>query len=67
LVSEKGSLKLGEITLVRVFAGMKGMVGIITETLKLDAEEGIRFRENSIPGLREFLPKAPVKGINSIK
>jgi citrate synthase len=38
---------------------MKGMIGMVTETSKLDAEEGIRFRGYSIPELREKLPKVP--------
>jgi citrate synthase len=38
---------------------MKGMVGMVTETSKLDAEEGIRFRGYTIPELRAKLPKAP--------
>jgi citrate synthase len=58
MISENGSLKIGEITLAQVFSGMKGMVGMITETSKLDPEEGIRFRGFSIPELREVLPKA---------
>jgi citrate synthase len=35
---------------------MKGMVGMVTETSKLDSQEGIRFRGFSIPELREKLP-----------
>lgn len=58
MMAEHGTLKIGEITLGQVFSGMKGMVGMITETSKLDAEEGIRFRGFSIPELREVLPKA---------
>jgi citrate synthase len=57
-VAEHGNLKLGEITLGQVYSGMKGMVGMITETSRLDPEEGIRFRGYSIPELRELLPKA---------
>jgi citrate synthase len=37
---------------------MKGMIGMLTETSKLDAEEGIRFKGYSIPELRAKLPKA---------
>lgn len=59
MVAENSNLKLGEITLGQVYSGMKGMVGMITETSKLDPEEGIRFRGYSIPELRELLPKAP--------
>jgi citrate synthase len=50
---------LGSYTVDSVFSGMKGMIGLITETSLLDAEEGIRFRGFSIPELRAKLPKAP--------
>ncbi len=59
MISDHGTLKIGEITLAQVYSGMKGMVGMITETSKLDPEEGIRFRGYSIPELRNLLPKAP--------
>lgn len=52
-----GNSKLGEYTISQVYQGMHGMVGLITETSKLDPEEGIRFRGYSIPELREKLPK----------
>jgi len=58
LIKEHGDKKLGEYTLADVYQGMKGMVGMITETSKLDANEGIRFRGYTIPELREKLPKA---------
>jgi citrate synthase len=48
---------LGSYTVDSVFSGMKGMIGLITETSLLDAEEGIRFRGFSIPELRTQLPK----------
>src|SRR6185295_8136808 len=50
---------LGEYTVAQVYQGMKGMVGLVTETSKLDPVEGIRFRGFTIPELREKLPKAP--------
>ncbi len=59
LIKEKGDFKLGEITVAQVYQGMKGMVGMVTETSKLDPEEGIRFRGYTIAELREKLPKAP--------
>src|SRR3989338_2495317 len=59
LIKEKGDVKLGEYTVAQVYQGMKGIVGLVTETSKLDPEEGIRFRGYSIPELREQLPKAP--------
>jgi citrate synthase len=62
LLSKHGNLKLGEYTIEQVYSGMKGIIGLITETSKLDPIEGIRFRGFSIPELREKLPKA--KGSN---
>jgi citrate synthase len=59
LIKEHGDVKLGEYTVAQVYQGMKGMVGLVTETSKLDPEDGIRFRGYSIPELREKLPKAP--------
>ncbi len=59
LIKEHGNVVLGEITVEQVYHGMKGMIGMVTETSKLDPEEGIRFRGYSIPELREKLPKAP--------
>lgn len=59
LVKNHGDVVLGSYTVEHVYHGMKGMIGLITETSLLDAEEGIRFRGYSIPELRELLPKAP--------
>ncbi len=59
IIKEKGDIKLGEYTVAQVYQGMKGMIGMVTETSKLDPEEGIRFRGYSIPELRDKLPKAP--------
>ncbi len=58
LIKEHGDKKLGEYTVAQVYQGMKGIVGLVTETSKLDAEEGIRFRGYTIPELRKQLPKA---------
>src|ERR1041384_920778 len=57
-VKEHGSHVLGTYTVEQVYQGMKGMIGMVTETSKLDPEEGIRFRGYSIPELREKLPRA---------
>src|SRR3954468_22858011 len=59
LIKEHGDKKLGEYTVAQVYQGMKGIIGLVTETSKLDPEEGIRFRGYSIPELHEKLPKAP--------
>lgn len=59
IIKTHGDKKLGEITIAQVYQGMKGMIGMVSETSKLDPEEGIRFRGYSIPELRKQLPKAP--------
>jgi citrate synthase len=59
IIKEHGDKKLGEYTVAQVYQGMKGITGLVTETSKLDPEEGIRFRGYGIPELREKLPKAP--------
>jgi citrate synthase len=56
-VKEHGNHVLGTYTIEQVYQGMKGMIGMVTETSKLDPEEGIRFRGYSIPELREKLPR----------
>ena len=43
-------------------SGMKGVPSLITDTSKLDAQEGIRFRGYSIPELREKLPRLRPEG-----
>ncbi len=56
-VKEHGDHVLGSYTIAQVYQGMKGMIGMVTETSKLDPEEGIRFRGYSIPELRQKLPR----------
>jgi citrate synthase len=57
LIKEHGDHVLGSYTIEQVYQGMKGMIGMVTETSKLDPEEGIRFRGYSIPELRIKLPR----------
>lgn len=57
LVKEHGDKVIQEVTMGQVLTGMKGVVGLMTCTSKLDPEEGIRFRGYSIPELKEKLPK----------
>lgn len=59
LIKEHGKVVLGEYNVEQVYQGMHGMIGMVTETSKLDSEEGIRFRGYTIPELRAKLPKAP--------
>ncbi|GAB4454182.1 MAG: citrate (Si)-synthase [Bacteroidia bacterium] len=58
MLAKHGNMKLGEYTIEQIYSGMKGVIGLITETSKLDPIEGIRFRGFSIPELRQKLPKA---------
>ena len=59
LLKQHGNKVIGEVTLVQIYQGMRGITGLVTETSLLDSQEGIRFRGYSIPELREKLPKAP--------
>src|SRR3954466_3370374 len=62
LVKEHGDHVIGQYTIEQVYQGMKSMIGLVTETSKLDPEEGIRFRGYTIPELRAQLPKSPQGG-----
>lgn len=53
LVAEHGNDVIQEVTLEQVISGMKGIVALLTDTSSLDPEEGIRFRDYSIPELRQ--------------
>jgi len=57
LVKEHGDTVIQEITMGQVLTGMKGIVGLLTCTSKLDPEEGIRFRGYSINELKVKLPR----------
>ncbi|PWU03997.1 MAG: citrate (Si)-synthase, eukaryotic [Bacteroidetes bacterium] len=59
ILKEHGNKKIGEVTLVQIYQGMRGITGLVSETSLLDAQEGIRFRGYSIPELQQKLPKAP--------
>ena len=39
LVSEYGDKIVGEISLRQIYSGMRGMLSMVTETSKLDADE----------------------------
>ncbi len=58
IIKEHGNKVIGETTLAQAYQGMRGILGLITETSLLDSEEGIRFRGYSIPELIEKLPRA---------
>ena len=62
LRKEHGDVVLGQVTIDQVLSGMKGIPALLTETSKLDANEGIRFRGFSLPELQEKLPKLDEAG-----
>ena len=62
LKNEHGNMVIGEVTIVQVLSGMKGVVSLLTCTSKLDPEEGIRFRGYTIPELQNSLPKINPEG-----
>jgi citrate synthase len=62
LMTEHAGTEIGTVTIGSVLSGMKGTVSLLTDTSKLDPEEGIRFRGYSIPELRKLLPKAQPQG-----
>ena len=62
LLTEHEDKVIGEVTIGSVLRGMKGTVSLLTDTSKLDPEEGIRYRGYSIPELRQKLPKAHPEG-----
>ena len=62
LVAEYGDRIVGEISLRQIYSGMRGMLSMVTETSKLDPNEGIRFRGYSLPEIQDVLPRA--KGSN---
>lgn len=51
-----GSKVLGQITIDQIIGGMRGIKGLLTETSRLDAQFGIRFRGLSLPECQIRLP-----------
>lgn len=62
LIKDHGNEVIQEVTLEQSLTGMKGVVSLITDTSKLDADEGIRFRGYSIPELQQKLPRLDPEG-----
>eukprot|EP01023_Acetabularia_acetabulum_P050861 TRINITY_DN5547_c0_g2_i1.p1 TRINITY_DN5547_c0_g2~~TRINITY_DN5547_c0_g2_i1.p1 ORF type:complete len:460 (+),score=67.90 TRINITY_DN5547_c0_g2_i1:70-1449(+) len=60
--SQYGTYIVDKITVNKVMGGMRGMTGLLWETSSLDAAQGIRFREYSIPELQQKLPSAVTGG-----
>jgi len=55
---EYSEVSLGEITVGQVIGGMRGMPGMLYETSKLDANDGIFYRGHKLFDIREKAPKA---------
>ena len=53
---EHGSKVLGPITIDQIIGGMRGIKGLLTETSRLDALKGIKFRGLSLPECQIRLP-----------
>lgn len=58
MLKTHGETVVDSVTLSQIYQGMRGIVGLVTETSLLDSEDGIRFRGYSIPELVEKLPHA---------
>ncbi len=57
LKKEHSDKVVAKVKLGQVLTGMKGIPLLVTDTSKLDPEEGIRFKGYSIPELQEKLPR----------
>ncbi|BBN19252.1 citrate synthase [Marchantia polymorpha subsp. ruderalis] len=62
LKTKYGKNSLGETTVDMAIGGMRGIKGMLWETSLLDADEGIRFRNMTIPECQAKLPAAMPKG-----
>ena len=57
LIKNYGDTIIDQIKLRQIYSGMRGMISMVTETSKLDPEDGIRFRGYSLNDLLNLLPK----------
>lgn len=58
-LSKHGNDKIADVTVEQMYGGMRDILALITETSVLDKNEGIRFRNYTIPECQKLLPKAP--------
>src|SRR5512142_840219 len=59
LLKEHANKKVGEVTIGQVIGGARGIRSLVTDISYLDANEGIRFRNKTIPETFAALPKVP--------
>jgi citrate synthase len=45
---ENNNVVIGEYTVDQAYGGMRGIVGLVTETSLLDPQEGIRYRGHDL-------------------
>jgi citrate synthase len=62
LLKQHSDVKIGEVTIGQAIGGARGIRSLVTDVSYLDAEEGIRFRNKTIPETFECLPKVPGSG-----
>ena len=56
LIIDHGDKVIGDITIRQIYSGMRGMISMVTDTSKLDPEDGIKFRGYSLDELIDLLP-----------
>ncbi len=59
LVKEYGDVVVDQVTIRQIYGGMRGIKSLSTDISYLDPEEGIRFRDHTIPECLAQLPKPP--------
>ncbi len=59
LITEFGDEPIGEITVAKVYGGMRGLFALVTEISHVDPSLGLLIRGYSVDELLEKLPKAP--------
>jgi citrate synthase len=59
LLKQHANVEIGKVTIGQAIGGARGVRCLVTDVSYLDAEEGIRFRNKTIPETFACLPKVP--------
>ncbi|MFC2081056.1 citrate (Si)-synthase [Bacteroidota bacterium] len=59
LIKEHCDTVIDQVTVTKLFGGMRGLKCLVTDISYLDPEEGIRYRGHTLPDVFENLPKPP--------